>query len=133
MLQSIFFYLLIYLVLENHSEAEALKSNPPSSNQRRLLSSPSDVLVLGGNFTFKGDPVTLLQFDLYNEEWAEAAGPELFLYGAEGLGTVYDMAVDTTHEYNQLYVVGEFDTIYSRLIKKYFVLSLMFNRKLGWF
>ena len=71
------------------------------------------MLVLGGNFTFKGDPVTLLQFDLYNEEWAEAAGPELFLYGAEGLGTVYDMAVDTTHEYNQLYVVGEFDTIYS--------------------
>ncbi len=82
-------------------------------NRRSLLSSSKEVLVVGGNFTFKGESVTLLQWDLVKEEWAKAPGPELFLYGSESVGVVYDLVVDKSHENNQIYVVGEFDTIYS--------------------
>ena len=91
----------------------ALVDNHDELNRRSLLSSPTEVLVVGGNFTFKGESVTLLQFDLVKGEWAKAPGPELFLYGSESIGVVYDLVVDKSHEYNQIYVVGEFDTIYS--------------------
>ncbi|CAM9609283.1 unnamed protein product [Heterosigma akashiwo] len=72
-------------------------------------SSSNPVLIIGGNFTLNSVQANLAHFDLATQTWSDATEPRLYLYGAT-TGVVLDVIVHQGNPYDDLYVVGAFDT-----------------------
>ncbi|CAM9997280.1 unnamed protein product, partial [Phaeothamnion confervicola] len=72
-----------------------------------------NALVIGGNLTLNGKSANLAQYDTGSHTWYSRFEPQLYLYGAAA-GEVYDLVVQpdpTNAPFDDLYVVGAFDTI----------------------
>ena len=72
-------------------------------------------MVVGGNFTLGGRPSNLAQYDPKLKLWIDQFEPDLYVYGATS-GAVSDIATNRSADgsgFDELYVVGAFDTICS--------------------
>jgi len=72
-----------------------------------IISNP--VLIVGGNYTLNNVQTNLAHFDLATRSWSSSTEPRLYLYGAT-TGVVLDVIVRENNPYDDLYVVGAFDT-----------------------
>jgi serine/threonine protein kinase len=68
------------------------------------------VILIAGNFSVDGVQYNIAEFDPWMNSWRENYNSQVYLYSESNSGVVWDVAVNETDSYSEVYAAGLFDT-----------------------